>query len=68
MEKIVGILIAIGLVIAFIVYVVLPILGILLGIGVAILGCIAIAGLISGVFVGINNFFIVLKEAHDSLP
>ncbi len=56
------------IVVFIIVYVVLPIIGILLSIGLVILGGIALTGLISGFAVGIKNFFIVLREAHDQLP
>ena len=68
MEELIGYLLLAAAAIAIIVYVVIPIIGALLAIGGVILGVIALAGLVSGLAVGIANFFIVLKEAHDSLP
>lgn len=67
MDRLIVALVVIGLVVAFVVYVVLPILGILLAIGLLIAGGIAFAGFISGVFLGIKNFFEVLQEAHKKL-
>ncbi len=56
----IGILILVGITIAFIVYVVLPLsVFILLGIG--------IAGTVSGAGVALYNFYQVLVEAHKTL-
>jgi len=56
----IGILILVGITIAFIVYVVLPLsVFILLGIG--------IAGTVSGAGVALYNFYQVLIEAHKTL-
>ncbi len=56
----IGILILVGITIAFIVYVVLPLsVFVLLGIG--------IAGTVSGAGVALYNFYQVLIEAHKTL-
>ncbi len=57
---VIGILILVGITIAFIVYVVLPLsVFILLGIG--------IAGAVSGAGVALYNFYQVLIEAHKTV-
>lgn len=64
MDDLIGYLVTIALVVAVVVAVVIAVLSF----GGFILGGIAAAGMVTGAIKGTNNFFIVLKEAHDRLP
>jgi hypothetical protein len=63
----IGIVVVIGLLIAFIVYVVLPATGLLLGLSAVLLIVIAGVGVISGACVATYNFFSLLIESHKTL-
>lgn len=65
MDDLIGILIGVVAFLAFVVYIVLPIIGGILAIGAALLVLAALAGSLSGMAVGVRNFWKLIKAAHD---
>src|SRR5688500_15181527 len=65
MDSLVGYLIALGIIVAIIVYIVLPIIGIVLGIALLVMGVVALYGSAKGAWVGFINFRNTLREARE---